>query len=196
MPNLELHKHLKILSDTVASCTQCDLHSTRTQTVFSRGNPEAAVIICAEAPGQSEDEQGLPLVGRSGQLLDQALRELGHNPTTDIYVCNVVKCRPPNNRRPTSNELAACWPHIEHQLNLLPARVILTLGTTSTHAITDQTKPITHLRGKVFKYREKVCIPTYHPSFCLRSGGDKSSHYTTFKSDIQLAFTQVKEMFV
>lgn len=190
MPNPELHHHLKVLSEIVAACTKCDLHATRTQTVFSRGNPEAPVCIVGEGPGNEEDLAGLPFVGRSGQLLDQALQELGHNPATDIYVANVVKCRPPNNRRPTSNELSSCWSHIEQQLNLLPARVILTLGTTATHAITDQTKPITHLRGQVFKYREKACIPTYHPSFCLRSGGDKSSHYTTFKDDIQLAFNK------
>jgi len=193
MPETELHRQLKVLSETVSQCTRCSLHSTRTQTVFQRGNPQAQVCIIGRDPGVEEDALGIAFVGRSGKLLDRTIQELGHDPATDIYICNVVKCHCPNNRPPTSQELQACWPHIENQLDLLPAKVILTLGSTATHTVVSQTKPISYLRGKVLTYKTKKCVPTFHPSFLIRSGNENSQHYPLFKADLALAFQLSKE---
>lgn len=184
----ELIRKLKVLSDATTACTKCELHATRTQAVFARGNPEAKLIIVAEAPGQDEDIQGYPLVGRSGQLLDKAIKELGRNPQTDVYVCNIIKCRPPNNRKPTSKEIQSCYPYIESQIDLLPAPIIITLGTVATQSITDKAKPITLLRGQQFPFKKKTVIGAWHPSYVLRNGGEKSEQYQQFKSDLKLAF--------
>lgn len=181
-------KMLQVLAEQVANCTQCGLHATRTQTVFSRGNPEASICMVAEAPGAQEDLSGSPLIGMSGQLLDKAIQSLGYDPATDIYVCNIIKCRPPLNRRPLSEEIQACYPHIEQQLSLIKARVLITLGATATHAITDQTKGMMQLRGQVFTYKDKRVLACVHPSWVLRQGGETSDAYNQFRDDIKLAF--------
>lgn len=179
---------LKLLADEVAVCRKCELHQTRTQTVFSRGNPEAKLVCVGEAAGMEEDFSGLPFVGRSGKLLDKALQSLGIDIEKDIYVCNIVKCRPPDNRKPNSNEIQSCFEYLERQLDLTNAKVLLTLGATSTHNITNQTKGIMQLRGKWFQFKNLPVKASIHPSFILRQGGENSGAYEMFKDDIKDAF--------
>jgi uracil-DNA glycosylase family 4 len=163
------HLRLPALALEVASCTRCPLSATRTQTVFARGNPEASLCFVGEAPGADEDEQGLPFVGRAGQLLDRMIGAMGLSPEKDVYVCNILKCRPPGNRRPEPEEMATCIPYLHEQLALVAPRVIVALGNTAVGALLDTKLGITKLRGEWKLYRGKVLVmPTYHPSYLLR----------------------------
>lgn len=159
-----------------ATCTKCGLASTRTQVVFGVGAPKAPLMIVGEAPGKDEDEQGEPFVGRSGKLLDQViLEELGVT-RERIYIGNTVKCRPPGNRDPLPEEIAACNPWLEAQLDLIEPKVVITLGNYATKLLLlgDRAakEGITKLRGKAYPWRNgAVLVPTFHPSAVLRSGG-------------------------
>lgn len=183
---------LQTLQDEVKSCTKCSLHTTRTQTVFSRGNANALLCFIGEAPGEDEDLQGLPFVGRSGQLLNKAVTELGLDPNNDIYVCNIVKCRPPGNRKPSDDEVTECIGYLDEQLKLIHAKVIIALGNTSISNLINTTFGISKIRGKFFKRQGMMVMPTYHPSYILRGGG-KGQLYDEFKQDIQLAIDKSKE---
>lgn len=178
---------LKIIQDQVNSCSKCELHKTKTNYVFSRGNAEARIVICAEAPGENEDKSGLPLVGPSGQLLDHALKDIGIDPEKDIYVCNILKCRPPGNRKPTDEEVNCCIDWLETQLDAVTPKVIFTLGNTATQTLANTSFGISKVRGKFLRYKKITLIPTYHPSYLLRSGGVKSSYYSDFVADLTLA---------
>lgn len=190
----EHHTKLQILAEEVKNCTKCKLHQTRLQTVFSRGNPDALVCFEGEGPGEDEDKQGKPFVGKSGQLLDTAIKELGYNTETDIYVCNTIKCRPPNNRRPETDEIQSCYPYLEQQLELIKAKVIITLGSTAMQVMTDETKGITKARGNWHKWKDKEVIVLWHPSYILRNGGQNSKMYAEWKDDIKIAFDKAKSM--
>jgi uracil-DNA glycosylase len=185
---------LKILQDKVASCKDCDLHKTRTQTVFSRGNSEAKLVIIGEAPGADEDAQGLPFVGKSGQLLDKVIGALGYDPTKDIYVMNVIKCRPPDNRKPTDHEVDSCSYHFDKQLELVAPKVIVCLGNTAAQHLLKTKEGVTKLRvsQNVFSYRGILVKATYHPSYLLRSGGNASPYFKDFVSDLKNALESVK----
>jgi uracil-DNA glycosylase family 4 len=178
---------LKVIQAGVNSCTKCELHKTKTNYVFSRGNPEAKIVICAEAPGENEDKTGYPLVGLSGQLLDQTVKDIGLDPEKDIYVCNILKCRPPGNRKPTDEEVNHCIDWLEAQLDAVSPGVILTLGNTATQTLANTSFGISKVRGKFLRYRKTTLIPTYHPSYLLRSGGVKSPYYADFVADLKLA---------
>ncbi|MBL8606657.1 MAG: uracil-DNA glycosylase, partial [Myxococcales bacterium] len=150
----------------------CELGKTRTNTVFSRGNPAAKLCFVGEAPGADEDEQGVPFVGRAGQLLDKMIGAMGLDPETDVYVCNIIKCRPPGNRRPTPEESAACIPYLHEQLAIVEPRVIVALGNTAVQTLLATSVGITKLRGqwKLYKGTTPV-MPTSHPSYLLRPSG-------------------------
>jgi len=164
-------RSLPMLEELVASCTRCELSKTRTKTVFSRGNPKAALCIVGEAPGADEDAQGLPFVGRAGQLLDKMIGAMGLSPDQDVYVCNILKCRPPGNRRPTPDETTTCIPYLHEQLANVAPKVIVAMGNTSAQALLDTKLGITKLRGQWKLYRGKTLVmPTYHPSYLLREG--------------------------
>jgi DNA polymerase len=153
-------------------CTACPLHAGRTQVVFSRGDPSADVMFVGEAPGAEEDRQGLPFVGRSGQLLDRlVLQEMGLD-RDQFYVCNTTKCRPPGNRDPHPDEIAACRPFLEAQLEHVDPEVVVTLGNFATKLLLDTTEGITRLRGRSYPYRGAVLVPTFHPAAVLRGGGE------------------------
>ena len=184
---------LQILQNEIESCTKCKLHSSRTHTVFARGNPEAKLCFIGEAPGEDEDLQGLPFVGRSGQLLDKTLLSLGLNINEDIYVCNIVKCRPPNNRKPEAEETWSCFPYLERQLALTKAKVLVSLGSTSTSALLKTADGITKIRGRLFKFNNYDLIPTLHPSYILRNGGITSEAGQFFIFDLKLALDKVNE---
>lgn len=183
---------LRILQSEVQFCIKCGLHATRTNTVFARGNPQAALCFVGEAPGEEEDLQGLPFVGRSGQLLDQTLTSLGLNVASDIYVCNIIKCRPPNNRRPSEEETNSCLDYLEEQLKLVAPKVIVALGSTAVNGLINTTYGITKIRGQFFKRGKLLVLPTYHPSYVLRNGST-GPVFDSFKQDLQTACNKTKE---
>ena len=163
---------LEELATVASTCTRCPLAAGRTQVVFGMGDPGADLVFIGEGPGAEEDRQGLPFVGRSGQLLDKLmLEELGI--TRDrVYIANVVKCRPPDNRDPRPEEIAACRPYLEEQLDLIAPLVLVTLGKFAGQLLLDSTVGITKLRGRDYPYRDAVLIPTLHPAYALRGGGE------------------------
>ena len=156
-----------------AGCTKCGLAKGRTQVVFGMGSPNADLMFVGEGPGAEEDKQGLPFVGRSGKLLDRLMaEEMGL--TRDLcYIANVVKCRPPNNRDPKPEEVAACRPWLERQIQLIAPKVIVTLGNFSSKLLLDTKTGITKLRGQSYPMNgtDAVIIPTYHPAAVLRGSG-------------------------
>lgn len=184
---------LQVIQDEVKSCTKCELHKTRTNTVFSRGNPESYITILGEAGGE-EDKLGIPFVGRSGQLLNKILTELGLDIEKDIYVANVIKCRPPNNRRPSDEEVNHCIGYLEEQISIVKPKVIIALGNTAVGSLINTTLGITKLRGKFLKYKGILVMPTYHPSFLLRNGSPDSEPRVQFKQDVQLVIDKIKEL--
>ena len=155
-----------------ASCTRCRLADGRQNVVFGMGDPEADLMFVGEGPGAEEDRQGLPFVGRSGQLLDRLMRqELGL--TRDgCYICNVVRCRPPGNRDPQPDEIEACSPFLEATLEIVAPRVVITLGNFATRRLLGTSEGITRLRGRSYPFRDARLVPTYHPAAALRGGGE------------------------
>jgi uracil-DNA glycosylase len=160
------------LAAAASTCTRCPLAETRTQVVFGVGNPHADLVFVGEGPGAEEDRQGIPFVGRAGQLLTRLIEGMGLT-RDDVYICNVVKCRPPGNRDPLPIEIETCRPYLEAQLDFLAPRVVVTLGNFATRLLLDTKTGITKLRGQEFPYRDgrAVLIPTLHPAAVLRSGG-------------------------
>jgi DNA polymerase len=163
---------LEELATVASTCTRCPLAAGRTQVVFGMGDPHADLVFIGEGPGAEEDRQGLPFVGRSGQLLDKLmLEELGIT-RERVYIANVVKCRPPDNRDPKPDEIDACRPYLEEQLDLIDPKVLVTLGKFAGQLLLDSTVGITKLRGHDYPYRGAVLIPTLHPAYALRGGGE------------------------
>lgn len=154
------------------ACTRCPLHQGRTTVVFGVGNPHADLMFVGEGPGEQEDLQGEPFVGRSGQLLDRlVLEEMGLT-RRDFYICNVVKCRPPGNRDPLPAEIESCRPYLTAQLELVDPKVVVTLGNFATKLLLNTTDGITKVRGRTYPVDGRVFVPTYHPAAVLRGGGD------------------------
>ena len=150
-------------------CTACELASTRQTVVISRGNPNADLMLIGEAPGAQEDDQGIPFVGRSGRAIDQLLREVDLDPSRDLYICNAIKCRPPNNRRPKKAELAACRPWLNLQLAAMNPKVIVLTGATAVEAILGIKGGMTQLRGQWQSWNGRAVMPIFHPSYLLRN---------------------------
>jgi DNA polymerase len=160
---------LPLIAAEAATCTKCGLATTRTNVVFSRGNPEAKLLFIGEAPGADEDEQGLPFVGRAGQLLDRMIGAMGLDPAKDVYVANIIKCRPPGNRKPEPIEVETCIPYLHEQIAVVDPKVIVALGNTAVAALLNTKLGITKVRGQWKLYRGKIQVmPTYHPSYLLR----------------------------
>lgn len=159
---------LRVLGEKASACTACELHETRTNVVFGYGDPNADLMIVGEGPGQSEDEQGLPFVGRSGKLLDQLLDEIGLRRDTNCYIGNVVKCRPPGNRDPRQIEIDACADYLREQLRLVDPKVVVTLGNFSSKLLLKTETGITKLRGQEYKWWGRFLVPTFHPAAALR----------------------------
>jgi len=160
----------KALEDAVRPCTRCALHSTRTQTVFGVGRRDADLFVIGEAPGADEDLKGEPFVGRAGQLLTAMLRAIGLQ-RRDVYIANILKCRPPGNRDPQPQEAEACTPYLTQQIALVAPRVILAVGRIAAQWLLQTDTPIGRLRGQTFRYGERgtPLIVTYHPAYLLRS---------------------------
>lgn len=156
------------LAGEAASCTRCRLAEGRTNVVFGSGDPDADLMIVGEGPGQREDEQGLPFVGPSGRLLDELLAEIELRRDDNVYIANVVKCRPPRNRDPRDDEIESCKPYLRTQLALVDPKVVLTLGNFASKLLLRTTTGITRLRGHAYPWWHRHLVPTFHPAAALR----------------------------
>ena len=167
------------LAATVRVCTMCALHATRTQTVFGVGRRNADLLVIGEAPGADEDQQGEPFVGRAGQLLNAMLRAIGL-PRSDVYIANILKCRPPGNRDPQPDEAKTCTPYLARQIALVNPRAILAVGRIAAQWLLQTDAPIGRLRGRVVPYGEAgtPLVITYHPAYLLRSPLAKATAWT------------------
>jgi uracil-DNA glycosylase len=160
------------LRAAVASCTRCGLHESRTQTVFGVGNPAADWMIIGEAPGAEEDRRGEPFVGRAGKLLDEMLLAIGEK-RESVFIANILKCRPPNNRDPATDEAASCRPYLERQIELVRPKIILAVGRIAAQQLLQSDAPVGRLRGKVHQLGATPLVVTYHPAYLLRSPSQK-----------------------
>ena len=162
------------LPGEVAACTRCALHASRTQTVFGVGDPQADWLVIGEAPGAEEDRQGEPFVGRAGQLLNEMLRAVGLG-RERVYIANILKCRPPNNRDPRPDEVAACGSYLQRQIDVIRPRIILAVGRIAAQNLLKSEQPVGRLRGRVHRYApgDIPLVVTYHPAYLLRSPGEK-----------------------
>ncbi len=164
---------LALLADDARTCHACRLHEQRKQAVFSRGNPFAELCFVGEDPGADEDAQGEPFVGKAGQLLDKMIAAMGYA-RDEVYICNVVKCRPPENRKPEADEVSACAHFLTDQLALIQPKVIVALGASAVTGLIGSTEGITRMRGKWKLYKGKIPImPTFHPAYLLRQPAAK-----------------------
>ena len=160
---------LQAIRSDIGDCTRCKLHRLgRRQIVFGVGNPSADLMFVGEAPGADEDVQGIPFVGRAGQLLTKIIEAIGLR-RDDVYIANVIKCRPPENRNPEPDEVETCEPFLFQQIDRIKPKVIVALGTFAAKALLKTQEPISRLRGRAFNYRGATLIPTFHPAFLLRS---------------------------
>jgi len=161
----------EVLEETALGCTACGLCEGRTQVVFGVGDPHADLMFVGEGPGAEEDRQGVPFVGRAGQLLTRLIADIGLS-RDEVYIANVVKCRPPNNRDPNPVEIDACRPYLEAQLEFIAPRVVVTLGNFATKLLMPTKEGITKVRGRTYPWRrETTLVPTLHPAAVLRGGG-------------------------
>ncbi|WP_427160346.1 uracil-DNA glycosylase [Aliinostoc sp. HNIBRCY26] len=177
------------------NCHRCELGNTRTHAVVGRGNLKAPIMIIGEAPGQNEDETGLPFVGRSGQLLEQILASVDLNTENDVYIGNINKCRPPNNRVPTPDEMAACLPYLLEQIRLVDPKIILLTGATAVKGITGDKRGITKIRGQWIEWEGRLCMPIFHPSYLLRNPSkEKGSPKWLMWQDIQAVRAKYDEI--
>ncbi len=160
------------LRDTIATCTRCPLHQSRKQTVFGVGNPDADWMIIGEAPGAEEDRRGEPFVGRAGKLLDEMMRAVGQG-RDSVFIANILKCRPPNNRDPEPEESAACRGYLERQIELLRPKLILAVGRIAAQLLLETDTPVGRLRGSVHRLGDIPLVVTYHPAYLLRSPSQK-----------------------
>ena len=154
-------------------CTRCKLSRSRSTIVFGSGNPRARLLVVGEGPGEEEDRQGKPFVGRAGQLLTRMLESVGFDRERDCYIANVVKCRPERNRNPEPDEVAACNPFLTAQADTIQPAVILALGNFATQTLLGTKDGITRLRGRSYEFRSSVLVPTFHPAFLLRNPGQE-----------------------
>ena len=180
-------KALEELRKVAMGCTKCRLSETRTQVVFGVGNPDAELVFVGEAPGRDEDLQGFPFVGRAGQLLTdmiEAPRSLGMK-RSDVYICNVIKCRPPENRNPEPDEIDCCEPYLLQQLDIIQPKVICALGKFAAQTLLRTTTPISRLRGNWYEYHSIPLMPSFHPAALLRN--------PAWKKDVWLDILQIKE---
>ncbi len=159
------------LRELAMGCTRCGLSETRNQVVFSDGNPNARLVVVGEAPGANEDKTGVPFVGAAGKLLDLMLASVDLSRKDSVYICNVLKCRPPGNRNPQPDEIRTCSPFLHRQLQLVEPRALLAVGTFAAQVLTGQDDALGKLRGKVYSYEGIPLVVTYHPAALLRNSG-------------------------
>ncbi|MFQ6066394.1 MAG: uracil-DNA glycosylase [bacterium] len=173
---------LEDLCRSMQNCQSCSLHGYRIHLVFGAGNPEAELMLVGEAPGREEDLQGKPFVGAAGKLLTEGLSQVGLS-REEVYIGNILKCRPPGNRDPLPEEIRACFPYLERQIEIIGPRIICTLGKFAAQVLLDTSQGITHLRGKPQWYKNNITLlPTYHPAACIY----KPAWKKTFLGDLKM----------
>jgi uracil-DNA glycosylase family 4 len=173
-------KQLTELAQEVASCIRCPLHKTRSKTVFARGDANAKLMIIGEAPGFYEDKQGLPFVGRAGNLLNQMLHSIGMG-ECDVYIANVLKCRPPDNRDPAAEEIIQCSSYLAQQIELIKPRLVLALGRFAGQFLANESLPLNRLRHQIRNYKNTPFMVSYHPAYLLRNPVDKRKAYADLR---------------
>jgi len=171
---------LKRLRETIGDCRRCKLWKGRKNIVFGSGNPHAKLMFIGEGPGEEEDLQGLPFVGRAGELLTRMIEAMGLR-RDDVYIANIVKCRPPKNRAPEEDEIQSCHPFLSEQIRIVDPEVICTLGATATQTILKTKSKISKLRGEIYQWDNRKVVPTFHPSYLLRNPGDKRLAWNDLK---------------
>lgn len=180
-----IEKTFRKLEAKVRSCTRCELHQGRTQAVFGMGNPYSELMVIGEGPGEEEDRQGLPFVGKSGQLLDKILGAAGFTREETVYIANIVKCRPPENRDPLPEERAACLPFLLLQIEMIRPSILILLGGTALKGLIDPNAKITQVRGQWIDWNGIHVMPTYHPSALLRNPDLKKDVWEDMKLVVQ-----------
>lgn len=184
---MDMFEELEKVKERCASCQKCSLSRTRTNTVFSDGKPNNKLMLIGEAPGFYEDQKGLPFVGKAGQLLDKIFESVGLSRQNDVYICNTIKCRPPDNRDPSLEEKTACREYLDAQLEILKPKIILLCGRIALGAMLDTPLGITKVRGKWFDGpNDAKMMPIFHPSYLLRNDSrEKGSPKWLMWQDIQ-----------
>ena len=188
---------LEELKQIAANCRKCKLHTTRTEVVFGEGNPNADIFFIGEGPGQQEDLTGRPFVGRAGELLTRLIEKGMGLERSEVYIANITKCRPTvdlqlkKDRPPDREEVEACSPYLLKQIELVSPKVLVTLGNPSTRFILNTTEGITTLRGKWAHYKDIPVMPTYHPSYVLRNGGENSNIQKEVWGDLLLVLERL-----
>jgi len=180
-PGANIAAQLAQLREDLGDCTRCKLHSTRTHIVYGVGNPRADLMFVGEAPGRDEDKQGIPFVGRAGQLLTKIIEAIDLQ-RDDVYIANVIKCRPPNNRNPELDEIQTCQPFLFAQIDAVHPKVIVALGACAVRTLLQSEDAISRLRGRVFDYRGVKLVPTFHPAYLLRNPGKKRDVWEDMKT--------------
>jgi uracil-DNA glycosylase family 4 len=182
-PLIEVPSDWEGLRSVVKDCRQCKLCQTRTQTVFGVGIETAPLMVVGEGPGADEDAQGEPFVGRAGKLLDEMLKAIGHSRRQNTYIANVVKCRPPGNRDPETDEVESCRPYLEQQIRLVKPKLILGLGRIAAQRLLNTDAPLSRLRGPLYHYGpdQAPLLITYHPAYLLRSPREKAKSWEDLK---------------
>ena len=173
-------EQLDILKTEVLSCNKCKLSNTRNKVVFGEGNPDEGILLIGEGPGAEEDKTGRPFVGRSGQLLDKMLEAAGFNRKEHVFIANIVKCRPPQNRTPEPDEREACLPYLHKQIEIIDPKIIVLLGATALKLLDEKVK-LKEVKGEWIMWNGKVLIPTYHPSALLRNPNFKKEAWEHIK---------------
>jgi DNA polymerase len=173
-------EELKKQEEQVRICTKCELSNNRTNVVFGVGNPDADLMFVGEAPGFYEDKQGEPFVGKAGQLLTKIIESIGMK-RGDVYIANILKCRPPDNRNPNANEIVVCSPYLIKQIEIIRPKIICALGTFAAQRLLDSNEAIGKLRGRFFEYQSTKFLATYHPAYLLRNPEDKKKVWTDIK---------------
>ena len=176
----------------LGDCQRCSLSQGRTHIVFGEGNPDANLVFVGEAPGADEDAQGRPFVGRAGQLLTRIITAMGLS-REDVYICNILKCRPPGNRNPKPDEIHACEPFLRKQIQAIQPKVICALGTFAAKTLLKKEVPITALRGRFHSYQGIKVMPTYHPAYLLRNEGAKKLVWEDMQVVMKMLGIQKKE---
>lgn len=183
LPAVDMSLDWDGLRTTVKDCTRCKLCATRTQTVFGVGVADAPLMVVGEGPGADEDAQGEPFVGRAGKLLDEMLKSIGRSRRENVYIANVVKCRPPGNRDPETDEAEACRPYLERQIQLVRPRLIVALGRIAAQRLLQTDEPLARLRGPMHRFGpgQTPLFITYHPAYLLRSPREKAKSWEDLK---------------
>jgi uracil-DNA glycosylase len=182
---------LKVRED-LGECTRCKLHSTRHKIVFGDGNPKAELVFVGEGPGADEDAQGLPFVGRAGKLLTQMIEAMGLQ-RKDVYICNVVKCRPPENRQPEEDEVNTCSPFLLRQIDVIAPKVIVCLGAVAAKTLLQTHRGISQFRGEWLEFRGRKLLATYHPAYLLRNPAAKSEVWKDLQKVMSVLGLEVKK---